>query len=202
MEIINLELKALIKQLCEAMKTDFGNQYASQFQTDRDLAQYQRRVYQKFDGTNIHDLADGYEDYVNSYHKFPPNLSQLIEFADKAKAIRLAKEKKQAQIEQDTMRIEHKPVIDCNPIEMLAEAHETVKKKNEDLTTEERAKRLAEMMVNHNAVINLDRSLIRKPRFDPSRYKCDYSGCQNLGSISDSTRGQGPWYCRKHHRMV
>ena len=202
MEIINLELKGLIKQLCEAMKTDFGNQYSSQFQSDRDLAQYQRRVYQKFDGTNISDLADGYEDYVNSHNKFPPNLSQLIEYADKAKEIRKAKEKKQAQINQDTIRIEHKPTIECNPIEMLSDAKTSVEKKNEDLTTEERAKRLADLMVNHNAVIELNRSLIRKPRFDPNRYKCDYHGCYDLGALSDSTRGEGPWYCRKHSRMV
>lgn len=202
MNIDNLELKKLIKGLCEAMKADFGNQYSKQFANDRELAQYQRRVYQKFDGSNIADLADGYEDYVNSHHSFPPNLSQLIEYADKAKALRKAHEKKQEQIIQDTFRIEHKHTIECNPIEMLADAKGKTNKNDDDISTEERAKRLAEMMANHNAVLKINGSLLRKPKYDTNNYRCDYHGCHTTGAISDSTRGEGPWYCREHHRMV
>ena len=197
----NEALKDLINSIMRAMKSDFGVQYSKQFANNSDISDYKIRLYDKFDGRNLSDLADGYEIYVEDKHKYPPNLSQLIEFAERAKRERLDREKVQAEIERVNALPAPKHTIDCDPTKMLATAKSKIEKE-EKLTTEERALKLDGLMQNHKAILTLAKSQLRKPKFYAENYKCNYSGCSHLGALSDSTRGEGPWYCATHSRMV
>lgn len=197
----NEKLKELINDIMRAMKSDFGMQYSRQFATNADIGDYKTRLYDKFDGKNLIDLANGYDLYLEDKHKYPPNLSQLIEYNEKAKQERLAREKVQAEVERVNALPAPKHSIECNPGQMLADAKAKIDD-DEKLTVEQRAKRLADLMQNHLAVLTLQKAHLRRPKFNPTMYGCAYNGCDDLGGISDSTRGEGPWYCAAHSRMV
>ena len=125
----------------------------------------------------------------------------MIDYSGRAKKERLARERVQEEVDRVNALPGPKQTIDCDPVAMLAAAKSNAEKE-EDLTTEERANRLAELMQNHLAILTMNRHLLRKPKFNPVAYSCAYSGCGKLGALSDSTRGEGPYYCGSHALML
>lgn len=177
-------LAKIIQSITQAMKADFGQQYAKQFKTDDDMRMYKRRLYTKLKGHEIGDIADGYEMYVDGVNKFTPTIPDLIAIVEQARKNRLHAEANKAEVARISAL--PAPTITCDPMALLAEAKKAP------------TGNMAEKMAAHKALLTMHSKHIRNPVFHG--HGCAVSHCRNLGSMTTSTKGGETWYCRDHYR--
>lgn len=179
----------LIVELTKCMKADFLNVFSKSFKTSDDLRDYRRRLYQKVKGFELCDIEDGYETYIESKPKFCPTIPELLACIESARKERLRSQNE--HLEAERLASLPPPTIQCNPLQMLAEAKRSAPGAP---TMEERLK-------SHAALLTLHSHLIKKPRFG-AIHKCGVSGCAELGALSTTTKGGGNFYCREHYRQA
>ena len=185
----------LVLQISLAMKADFGSQYVKLFKTDADLREYKNRLYTKVKQFTLGDIERGYEDYVNSGNRFVPTVPDLVAVIKAAQTERL----KQSRLNAESTRIAAlpAPTIECNPLEMLAKAKQAPKVEE---TAEERIKKRADALKNHQALLTLSSHHIR--HVEVSReHLCAVEHCRNTGALSSATSGHGNYYCAEHYHQ-
>lgn len=182
-------LAKTIQGLTEAMKADFGRVYESQYSDAEVLRSYRRRLYQKLQGYRLEAIRSAYETLVNGGAKFPPTIPELVSATQKKHSEFVKAEKLQA--EADRMAALPAPTIQCNPMEMLAEAMANPQPQGE-LTRSEK-------LQMHEALVKTFGSKIRGINAG-QEHKCAVSFCHKTGSLSSSLTGGGNFYCREHYR--
>ena len=77
-------LKKIIVDLVDVMKTDFGQTFKKQFTDDESLTNYKRRLYQKLDKEKYTAelITAGYERFVAGAPTFPPSVPVLINYVE------------------------------------------------------------------------------------------------------------------------
>lgn len=183
-------LQNCIIGMIAAMKADFGNKFKSQFADPEELRQYKRRLYQMLRGRDIKHITDAYNGYAMSGKEWPPTVPELITALDD---VEKTERRKQAEEINHLMKLSRpEPKISCNPLEMLANAKgKTV----DDRTPEQKEQDWQDLLQRHKAMVapfsvrNID-----------ADHLCAYPSCNKAGSISDSIRGGGTWYCGEHFR--
>jgi hypothetical protein len=192
-------LAECIVGLINAMRSDFGPKFKSQFEREIDtLKQYKRRLYQKLRGKPINAIVDGYEEFVCSNPEWPPTVPELAFYTDKvAKEL---EQKKINQAEAERVAALPPPTIDCNPLELLAKAKSASKTGSKEDKAAWLARK-AEALKNNEAVLVLHGQNIKRRHAQPVHF-CVVNGCQNAGSLSAGTKGGDNWYCAKHFKMA
>lgn len=191
--IKNDPLAVTIQSLTDAMKADFGRSYSNQFSDPEELRLYKRRLYQKLRGLHIEDIKIGYEKYVDTGHKYCPTVPELLDVVKQAEKVRKQSERAWAETERKAQALPS-PTIQCNPLEMLAEAQAKAEQGKGSGVSKE------QLLANHKAVLEIFGTRIRKPRFGP-QHKCAVSFCNKFGTLSSGTTGHGNFYCVEHYRM-
>ncbi len=194
-EIID-PLRDIIVHITDAMKADFGQQYAKLYADKEELRQFKRRLYSKLKGSTIVDIKNAYEAYVNSGNPFCPTIPNLLAFIINAEKDRKKAEKN--AVESARIAALPPPTIECNPVEILAKARAD---NSVFYTEEERAIRHQENLRRHEMLLQADSHKIRHIYADPSHF-CNVDGCTKAGSFSSGTRGDGNFYCSSHYRMA
>ena len=180
-----------INGMIAAMKADFGHKFKSQFENTEDLRQYKRRLYQMLRGRDIKHITDAYNGYALSGKEWPPTVPELISALDD---VEKTARRKQAEEMNHLLKLSApaKKIVECNPLEMLANAKgKTV----DDRTPEQIEQDKKDAWQRHKALVapfsvrNID-----------ADHLCAYPSCNKAGSISDSIRGGGTWYCKEHFK--
>jgi hypothetical protein len=181
-------LAKTIQSVTNAMKADYGTQFDRLFKTEADLTEFKRRFYKRVRGKELGDIADGYEAYVDAKNKYMPNLEDLMIEIDEIETNRRRREQNQAEAER--VAALPAPKIECNPLEMLAEA----KKSKTGTRTRE------ECLKAHDALLTLHAHLIK--HIEPDHFhSCEVGFCRKPGSISTNPKG-GPYYCLEHYKIA
>jgi hypothetical protein len=196
-------LAIAINELVKAIQVDFVEAFNLAFKGGSEkveaLRLFKRRLYQKLRGKKPADIVDGYElcfdrmKDVDTKRRKLPDIPSIVADTDAAEKLRKQREREKEEAERRSRAIEA-PKIECNPLEMLATAHEAAKHGNGSTTTRE------ERLRNHEAILTLHSRSIRHYQDDGS-HKCAVGNCHKLGSITDSTRGGSNWYCLEHAKM-
>ena len=180
-----------INGMIAAMRADFGHKFKSQFGDTNELRMYKRRLYQMLRGRNVKHIYDAYTGYAMSGKEWPPTVPELITALDD---VEKTERRKQAEELNHLMKLSEpaKKTVECNPLEMLANAKgKTV----DDRTPEQKEQDWQDLLQRHKAMVapfsvrNID-----------ADHLCAYPSCNKAGSISDSIRGGGTWYCGEHFR--
>lgn len=186
-QTFNQPLIDCINHLVNAMRSDFGHKFKSQFKDPDELTQYKKRLYRKLDSKHLDDIVEAYESFLEAKPEWPPTVPEMIVGVyNIEKAI---KKREQNRVEAERVAALPAPTHDCNPIEMLAEA----KAKNESETK-------AEMVLQHEALLKLHSGNINK-RFADDYHLCSVSNCSKAGTVTASVRGGENWYCMNHFRV-
>lgn len=192
-------LTECIVSLISAMRSDFGPRFKSQFERETDsLTRYKQRLRQKLQGKPINAIVDGYEDFVDSNPEWPPTVPELAFYTDKA--TKEIEQKKNNQAEAKRVAALPPPKIDCNPVELLANA------KAASLTGSKEDKsawlaRKAEALRNHEAVFSLYGQNIKRRHAQPE-HSCAANDCLDAGVLSSGIKGSSNWFCKKHFKTA
>ncbi len=180
-----------INSMIDAMKADFGHKFKSQFGHAEELRLYKRRLYQMLRGRDIKHITDAYNGYALSGKEWPPTVPELISALDD---VEKTARRKQAEEMNHLLKLSApaKKIVECNPLEMLANAKV---KTGDDRTPEQMEQDKKDAWQRHKALVapfsvrNID-----------ADHLCAYPSCNKAGSISDSIRGGGTWYCKEHFK--
>jgi hypothetical protein len=186
-----------IVSLINAMKLDFGHKFKSQFGDSDALRMYKRRLYAKLRDSNLEDIVNGYERFSDARNEWPPTIPEMVDFVEQARKARAQLESNRDEVER--LAALPAPIIQCNPLEMLAKAKSAAQpagKKDHDAWMERKAAALQ----NHNAVLTLHSHKIRK-NYGRPEHQCNFPGCYKTGALSSATGGGGNFYCADHFRM-
>ena len=211
-QLLSDPLRDCIVSLINAMRIDFDSKFKVKFGKEKQindevinddkpknnvLRMYKRRLYAKLRGQEIEDIVDGYELFVDTLSEWPPEVTQLIKYVEQAKKQRLNKLKNQAEAEAIAKL--PPPTITCNPLKLLAEAKSHVG--DEEDSHDAWMARKAKALQNYNAVLELHSGNIVK-RYASGEHKCCIPSCNNAGTISSSTKGEGNVYCSRHFKQM
>jgi len=191
-------LKEAVSRIVMVMSSDYGASFKRTFTNDEEVLNLKRRLYSKLRGLPIDCIVDGYEDCVAASPKFCPTVPEIIGAV--LEVIKRRKKHAENKAEAERVSALPAPTISCNPIEMLASAKKSSGIDQKE-TSEERMKRRAEIEKNHNALLTLNSSKIKKI-YAKIEQSCQHNGCRNAGGISNSTNGKGNFYCADHYRMA
>lgn len=190
------KLAEVIVDITKAMKADFGQQYIKQFAVDEDLRQYKRRLYAKLRDKNLADIMTAYDDYVEAGNKFCPNIPELLEHIDEA-----AKNRRRLEANhEEALRIGNtpKPTIECQPLEMLKDAREALRQKQQ--TSEEKMRDRAAALKAHEELLHAHRNNIQR-KYADNEHSCHVGYCSKPGTMSTGTTGKGNFYCAENYRQ-
>ena len=202
-QFLSNSLRECIVSLVNAMRLDFGSKFKAQFSESENrskndaLSMYKRRLETKLINEEIQDIVDGYELFIETLSEWPPTVTQLIKYVDQAKKQRLNKLKNQAEAEAIAKL--PAPTITCDPLKLLAEAKSHVG--DEEDSHDAWLARKAKALQNYNAVLELHSGNIVK-RYASGEHKCCIPSCNNAGTISSSTKGEGNVYCSRHFKQM
>lgn len=191
-------LAKTIVSIMSAMRADFGRIFTKQFGDEEMITLFKRRLYQKLKGIDLEAIIEGYELCIERNTKFCPTVPEITAAA--LETVKRHKKRDENKAEAERVSALPAPKISCNPIEMLAKAKfSTPGQINE--TSEERMKRRADILKNHEAILVLHSHKITR-RFAGDEHRCEYGGCHSAGGISNGTTGKGNFYCATHFRMM
>lgn len=199
--IKNDPLAKTIISIMSAMRADYGRVFTKQFSDEEVITLFKRRLYQKLKGLSIDAIVEGYERCIERNTKFCPTVPEIV--ASVLDVVKQHKKSDENKAESERISALPSPTISCNPIEMLAKAKIKDVSNNEvsEESSEERMKRRAEMLKNHEALLVIHGENIKR-RYAGPEHSCEYSGCQKAGSISRAISGKGNFYCSEHYRMA
>jgi len=176
--------------LVNVMYVDYDKQFENRFKSDLELQIYKNRLLERFKGHDPRIILAGYEKAAAESPKFIPGVQELI------KAIEAAdKDHKKAEInriEAERVSALPPPTITCDPVKMF----EDEKKNHNGIPTR------AEMdarIENHRALLVIHGDKIRSIRPNAEQL-CKHGMCNNAGTLSRSTKGDGNFYCSIHFR--
>jgi hypothetical protein len=195
----NDPLAMTIHNVIRVMRLDYALAFGKAFPQDEDVLNFRRRLYIRIKAmhTNPNVLVDAYEALIEKNPSFMPNGNELIEEVKAVIKARLRHAEQQAEVAR--LAALPAPTIECNPLLMLSKAKAAAKANSK----EDHAawmKRKEEAMNNHNAVISLHSSNIRK-KYAQQWHSCKVDGCRKPGSISSGTSGGDNFYCHEHFLM-
>lgn len=187
--------------LVNVMYVDYGKQFEKRFNSanvdpetgeNLELKLYKNRLLERFKGHDPLIILAGYERAAAESPKFIPGVQELI-----AAIEAVDKEHKKAEInriEAERVSALPPPTITCDPVQMFAEA----KANHNGIPTR------AEMdarIENHRALLIIHGDNIRSIRPNGEQL-CKYGACNNAGTLSRSTKGDGNFYCADHFRAA
>ena len=164
------------------MKADYIASYNRNFTTPEDEKLVLNRMHQELKNIKPRALIDAYDNVTELDAKFMPDVAALIK---EAKRISWLWEKDALEAEQVEKQaaLPNPETIDCNPMEMLAEAMEN---KGEG--------------TRQDAIDRLERETAHLRRDKDTRgHQCSYHACFDAGTLTQSTNGSERWYCSKHY---
>jgi hypothetical protein len=192
----NDPLEKVIVQMINAMQADYGQVFTKQFIDAEVLRNYKRRLYQKLRGLPVEAIIEGYELCVSQNLKFCPTIHEVV--ANVLEVVKRNKKLQANKVEAEQVATLPAPKIKCDPLAMLAKA-KSVKREQE--TEEDRQKRKASLLQNHQAVLNLHSHKI-KQIFVDAEHTCAVSNCNKPGALSSGLKGGSNWYCAKHFTSI
>lgn len=201
-ERINADpLAKTIVSIMNAMRADYGRIFTKQFGGEDGkeiITLFKRRLYQKLKGIDIEAIVEGYEICIGRNTKFCPTVPEIVGAAlETVKA-----HKKRDQNLEEAARVSALPapkIIECDPLAMLAKVKRNAT--NPEEASEDRMKRRADILQNHEALLVLNSHKIKR-RYAGQEHSCEYGGCNSAGGIANSTTGNGNYYCATHYRMA
>ena len=194
-------LALAIHTVTKVMAVDYATQYKKAFDNREAESLCMRRMYKKLIGVDPRHIIEAYENIAEIDTRFMPSVAEIIKEAQRLNRNRQAAAEKLVAIESNQNAITtHKPYKKCIPLELLANAKEIADKKAKS-KDDDWATRKAETLKNHNAVLNLHSSSIRK-HYVSDDHLCSVRGCKKSGSTTGSVRGSESWFCGEHYRMV
>lgn len=186
-------LEKCIIDLVNAMRSDFGNRFKSQFSDENDaLRLYKRRLYAKLRGRAVEFIYAAYDAYIDAAPEWPPTVPELIACVDKAE--KLAKKAKESDIEVQRIAALPAPSITCDTLALLAAAKSN---KAPPATHEEWLRRKADALKNNEAVLMIHQNKIRR-HYAQTWHNCKVPSCLEIGTISGGTKGGDAFYCQNH----
>lgn len=191
-----------IATLATAMASDFGYKFKSAFSVlpggkSEELRLYKNRLYGLLKGRPVEAVYEGYALFFETAPEWPPGIPQLVGFVEQAEQALKNEKRRQAEAEQYTAL--PAPAMTVNVMGLLAQAKAKTEAREPE-SQEARRERLAALLQNHNAVLALHGRDIQS-RAMADHHRCAYGGCGRFGVISNSTRGDGNFYCGQHWRQ-
>jgi hypothetical protein len=188
-----MSIKKAINYIVDNIKLDYQQQFDKSYKEEEELRKYKNHLLEKLKGYQEVDIKTGYDNYVLSANPFLPTFPNLVIFINSAQKVRLNKEKN--YIESSTLAALPPPkIIQCDPVKLLADT----KHKDEEYTPEERRIKHAENMAKHQALLTKFSHQIKHVYADQS-HLCEIPGCPDAGSMSNSNKGGGNFYCSAHY---
>ena len=189
-------LKNAVSSIVAAMTADYGASFKNTFTSDEEIRQLKRRLYAKLRGLPVNCIIEGYENCVANNTKFCPTVPEIV--GSVLAVVREKKKHARLDAEAASRSALPAPTKTADVMGMLAAAKATADARGPE-SREERQARLASLEQNHNAVLALHgRNIHRRVMAD--HHQCAYGGCRKFGSLSNSTRGDGNFYCGEHWR--
>lgn len=176
--------------LVNVMYVDYDYLFEKRFKSDLELQIYKNRLLERFRGHDPKIILAGYERAAAESPDYVPKVQKLIKSIEAVE-----KEYKNAEInriEAERVSALPPPTITCDPVKMF----EAAKAKQDGRPTR------AEMdarIENHRALLIIHSEKIRSIRPTPEQL-CKYGACNNAGTLSRSTKGDGNFYCSNHFR--
>lgn len=182
---------------------DFGSQFARTFE-DGSVTHnaWMHRLAGRVSGLSPSNLIDGYD---RARQARAPHMPVLNDIADAAHEVARLERMREDEVARavaprfsggllgyvDT-------VLAAGAEDAIADAAISAMRKTltstQALTTAERQNRLTENVKQLAAMV----ASVKTHRRAEAIRLCDVPGCDRAGSLAHSTRGEGPWYCRKH----
>lgn len=186
-------LAQCIVSLTNAMRTDFGSKYKTQFPDVDTLRLYKRRLYSKLKEFEIQDIMNGYELFIDENNEWPPTVPDMLNVIRRAKKERLKAEENMEEAKRVASLPQPKMTVD--PLKILAKA----KAGNHGGSNEDWLERKAKILQNHEAVLVLHGDRIVKPQIENGK-TCAIDFCGKPAGFSSSTKGGENWYCKEHFK--
>ena len=184
-----------ITGMMKAMAADYGTVFKNQFQTEEDQTNFKRRLYVRLRDFNPKNIRKGYEHAALASPKYCPNAMQVV-----AAVIELEKiDKKNEKNRKEAERIGAlpKPTITCNPMKMLRDAMRQIEIDELGMTKEEKREAHFKRLEAHNSLMAVHLSKEKQNAVDQL---CCVSFCDKPGVLSNTTSGNGSFYCIEHFR--
>jgi hypothetical protein len=191
-------LAKTIVSMINAMSADYGRVFSKQFPDVDTLTNYKRRLYQKLKGLDLDAIVDGYELCIKRNTKFCPTVPEIVESV--LEVIKRNKKRDENQIEAIRVSTLPAPTIECDPLVMLSDAKKNISAQLTQ-TSKERMEKRREVLKNHEALLNCNRSKIKR-HVASYEHSCEVDGCNKAGGISSGITGHGNYYCAEHYRMA
>lgn len=177
------------------MRADYPDGFRWSFADDEELKAWKARLYARLEPYPPECASDGYDDAAASSPKVLPTIP-AIEAATRARTEQRRRDAlARREIEEATRRAsEARP--DREGQRRIAETDRAARTRP-PMTDEERAEAaaiLAQQVRAGEAAGRIRYKGIAKPE------KCSVGYCDRPGTISNSTQGGGPFYCREHWR--
>jgi len=191
-------LKKTIVNMIRAMRSDYGQVFIKQFQSEEALTDFKQRLYQKLNGLPIDAIVDGYELCAERNTRFCPTVPGIVECV--METVKRNKKLAANKAETESVAALPPPAIICDPLALLAKAKAASRTGNK----EDKAAwmtRKAEALKNHEAVLTLYGQNI-KHRYAQPEHLCIANGCHDAGTLSSGTKGGGNWFCKKHFKTA
>lgn len=177
------EMKRMIVSLTNAMKSDYAQTFKTSYPDDEAVTMLKQRLYSKLNGIPIDCILDGYELCVNKNPQFMPTIPQIVD----GSLYCLRVKNREQKIQQESVKQLPSPKTEISPNQVI-DMLEYAKKHSKNNLEEARAA--------HEALIDKHYREGKIRHRKPTYYAC--CKCNKPGAISNSTRGEGPWYCGEH----
>jgi len=181
------------------MRIDYPEQFDKRFKPSLGkevsydaLWQYKKRIYVEVKSFYPSAIINGYRVSAKNSPDYIPkvqNIIAAIEAVDKEH-----KKSEIRRIEAERVSALPEPSITCDPVQMFSDA----KMKQNGLPTRVEMDARIE---NHRALLIIHGGKIKSIKPNGEQL-CKYGYCNNAGTFSTSTKGDGNFYCKEHFRMA
>jgi hypothetical protein len=183
---LNSDLLArALSMVVSAMQTDYAAQFRQYYPGAEDIRQLKRRLYAKLRGIPEKAIFDGYERCTEAKPNFMPSAPEII-----AATLSALKDAKRVEKNREEAAMLPPPKDGSMPPNIRALRDEVFSKSSK--TDEE----YIQLVASHEALIvnNYTTGIIR--HLWPATKPC--ACCNTPGGISNSTKGDGNYYCDRH----
>lgn len=194
------------KSIYSAMRLDFGERFMRQFSAKDDAKAWINRLFTRLHGVDSAVVVDGYGRAVDNHRPHLPSLDDIV-----SSVRELAGERTR---HNERLEYANTPKLPAGSglagyVEYLAAEADgdvaagclalmrEILSRPAAATRDEQAQRLAKATAAHDKLLAL---VPIRPFAYGQRHECGRTGCSRPGTISHSTKGEGPWFCAEHCR--